>query len=99
MGFPKRTDTNQTSLVRLFRSLGLSVAIISDLGKGMPDLIISNKRSNVLIEVKDGSKPPSQRKLTVDEQIFHDNWQGPLHIISSEQEAIALFDRMFHGLV
>jgi hypothetical protein len=43
------------------------------------------------MEVKDGSKPPSARRLSDAEQKFHDEWPGNnLHVVNSEAEAIAV---------
>lgn len=86
---PKRVDANQKIIVETLRNLGCLVWITSDLGKGAPDLVvgIGNKHLK-LIEIKDGSKPPSQRKLTLDEQRFHNNWKDHIKVISSIDEAI-----------
>jgi hypothetical protein len=45
----------------------------------------------LLLEIKDGTKPPSARRLTDAEQRFHDEWPGDnLHIVNSVQEALDL---------
>lgn len=94
----KRTDSNQKSIVETFRALGGHVYVTSDVGKGFPDIILGLKgnfgRWLGMIEIKDGSRPPSQRKLTEDEEKFHDEWKGFVHIITSEEEAIALVDKV-----
>jgi hypothetical protein len=38
---------------------------------------------NYLIEIKDGSKPPSKRKLTSDEQEWHDTWRGTVYVANN----------------
>jgi len=45
---------------------------------------------NILIEIKDGKKPPSDRKLTVPQIKWHDEWLGQVNIIKSIDEAMAL---------
>ena len=102
MGFPKRVDANQPAIVKKFRELGCSVAILSSVGKGLPDILISKRIGtpdqynmenwSALVEIKDGSKCQSQRKLTPLEDAFHKSWQGEIYIISSEQEAIDLIN-------
>ena len=72
----KRIDSNQTQIVKQLRKIGYSVCILSSVGKGVPDLLVGYRGKNLLIEIKDGSKPPSQRKLTPDEQNFHNTWNG-----------------------
>ena len=62
-------------------------------GGGLPDLLISYKGKTLLFEVKDGEKPPSQRKLTPAEQKFFNEWTGgTLKIVNSVQEAIDLLE-------
>lgn len=77
------TDSNQPDIIRAFRVLGCSVQPIHVIGKGCPDLIVGYHGESHLIEVKDGAKPPSARKLTADEQRWWDNWRGDKHIVSS----------------
>ena len=43
---------------------------------------------NHLIEVKDGNKPPSKRKLTDDEAEWHSLWRGRVVVINSVEEAV-----------
>ena len=77
-----RVDTNQSEIVRAFRKLGWSVLIISQL-KNCCDLFVSKNGRTIAIEIKDGNKPPSQRKLTDGEIEFRDNWQGEWMLIES----------------
>lgn len=55
----------------------------------MPDLAVSRGSFVALIEVKDGSLPPSARKLTPKEQAVKDNWQGPYIVALSGEDALA----------
>jgi len=41
----------------------------------------------VLMEIKDGSKPASARKLTKAQEKFHAEWNGPIYIVTSIDEA------------
>lgn len=86
---PKRTDANQREVVETFRSMGASVLILSEVGKGCPDLAIGIFGKNFLVEVKDGKKPLSAQKLTEKEQDFFNSWQGQVCIIRSVDEAIS----------
>lgn len=83
----KRVDDNQKEIVGIFRSLGASVQILSDLGKGCPDLVVGIFGKNYLVEVKNGKKPPSGQKLTDKEQLFFSTWKGQVCIIKSGDEA------------
>lgn len=93
MGYSiKRVDKNQSGIVKRFRDLGCNVCVTASLVHGVPDLVVAmprwlSRRILVWVEIKDGSKPPSQRKLTPDEQKFHDHWENCVYIINSEDEA------------
>lgn len=84
----KRIDDNQREIVKTLRSLGASVQILSDVGKGCPDIIVGIFGINFLIEIKNGKKPPSAQRLTEKEQLFFDSWKGQVCIIKSPDEAI-----------
>lgn len=84
-----RTDANQTQIVEALRVIGATVRVISQ-GDGIPDLLVGFRGKTALLEVKDGRKPPSARKLTEAEQRFFDEWRGgTLAIVNSVDEAIA----------
>ena len=44
--------------------------------------------ANLLVEIKDGSKPPSAQKLTGPEKTFHALWPGWLAIANSVEAAL-----------
>ena len=85
-----RTDVNQTDIVAAFRKFGATVKATADMGEGFPDLIVGFRGLNYLMEVKDGSKPPSGRKLTPDQEEFFRDWGGQVMVIKSVDE-VALF--------
>ena len=66
-----RTDTNHKEIVAKFRSLGFFVHDISAL-KNCCDLVVT-KGLTAYIEVKDGQRVPSERKLTDGEIKFRDD--------------------------
>ena len=75
-----RIDRNQPEIVKYFRFLGFSVLIISNL-KNCCDIVVSKDKKTAMIEIKDGEKPPSARKLTEGEAKFKDSWQGLYYIV------------------
>ena len=85
-----RVDENQSDIVEKFRGMGYSVAITSSLGGGFPDIVVGKYGVTVLVEIKDGAKPPSKRKLTEDEQRFHDSWRGAACVVECEEDVEAL---------
>ncbi len=83
-----RTDSNQNEIVDALRAAGASVQILSNVGGGVPDLLIGRAGVNYLIEVKDGSKPPSRQRLTPDETHWHAAWAGQVAVVCSIDEAL-----------
>jgi hypothetical protein len=84
-----RRDDNEKEIIAAMREVGAYVKVIND--EGLFDLLVSYRGETLLIEVKDGSKPPSARRLTEAEQKFHDEWPGSdLYIVESVSEALAL---------
>lgn len=84
-----RTDSNQAEIVAALRRAGASVAITSSLGGGFPDLVAGLNGKTYLLEVKDGTKPPSKRRLTPAESRFHASWLGHVCVVETEDEALA----------
>jgi hypothetical protein len=83
-----RVDENQGLIVKALRACGATVRIITQ-GDGIPDLLVGYRGHTILMEVKDGNKPPSARQLTTAEQIFFDQWTGgKLFIVNSVEEAL-----------
>jgi len=84
-----RTDANQARIVEALRRLGASVSVTSGIGNGFPDLLVGYRGRTTLLEIKDGEKPPSERKLTEAEAYFLGNWKGgPAVVVENEREAI-----------
>ena len=83
-----RTDANQASIVKGLRGIGASVAILAQIGNGIPDLLVGFRGKNFLFEIKDGDKPPSQKKLTADEKIFFATWKGSAFVVENIEQAI-----------
>ncbi len=86
-----RTDANQPEIVAAYRALGWTVVHTHMVGNGFPDLIVGRSfEITDLIEIKNGGKPPSERRLTPDEERFKNNWLGrPVRIIESVDDVIA----------
>ena len=85
----KRIDDNQKAIVKALRSIpGCSVESLAAVGKGVPDILCGFQGKNYLIEIKDGSKPPSARKLTKDQIKWHNKWCGTVHIVTCYNDAL-----------
>jgi len=87
----KRTDSNHAEIIKALRKIpNLSVFSTHEVGKGFPDIVIGYKGINYLIEIKDGNKPPSSRKLTPDEVKFHQDWHGQIKVIKNLDELLQI---------
>jgi hypothetical protein len=82
-----RIDDNHNEIVGALRDIGATVKSTAIL-KGFVDIVVGYRGKNYLMEIKDGSKVPSRRKLTPDEQVFHDEWKGEALIVESVEDAI-----------
>lgn len=86
-----RIDDNQRIIVDTLRTAGATVVLLSDVGKGVPDLLVGFRGVTLLMEVKDGKKPPSDRLLTPDQQRWHAEWRGgALAIVDSADSALRM---------
>lgn len=85
-----RVDANQREVVEALRKAGCSVQSLASMGGGVPDLLVYSPYSKTLwlLEVKDGNKPPSQRKLTEAQVEWHKNWLGKVHIVCNAEDAL-----------
>ena len=84
-----KVDDNQKEVVALFRKLGWTVLIISQL-KNCCDIIVSKRGRTIAIEIKDGAKPVSARKLSDGEIKFRDAWQGEYALVICNDDVLAL---------
>lgn len=91
---PHRKDINQAEIELALTQIGASVQSLHMVGDGCPDLLVGYRGVNLLLEVKDGDKPPSKRKLTSDEQTWHESWHGKVYIVFSAEDAIQVVNYM-----
>lgn len=85
-----KVDDNQSEIVAALRGIGASVETLHRVGGGCPDLLVGWRGQNFLIEVKDGSKPPSERKLTGWQEHWHGAWRGQKAVAINVEEALAI---------
>ena len=92
--YARRVDENQNEIVAALRAYGATVRVVTQ-GGGIPDLLVgytnpdSLTKYTLLLEVKDGNKVPSARRLTPAEEKFFFEWTGGmLAIVESAKEAV-----------
>ena len=79
-----RVDDNLKAIVNVFRRLGCSVHVTN----GAWDATVGYGGITILVEVKDGSKPASRRKLTPAQVKFRETWTGGIYLVQCEEDAV-----------
>lgn len=82
-----RVDDNQKAIVKFLRDKGVSVSVTSSTGRGFPDLVCGYRGKNILLEIKDGSKPLSAQALTPEQKLWHYEWKGQIAVVNSPEMA------------
>ena len=83
-----RIDANQAEVVAALHRCGWQVLSLAPMGRGVPDILACRANTLRLIEVKDGSKPPSARKLTKAQVEWHKSW--PVTVIERIEQVVDL---------
>ncbi|PZX29451.1 hypothetical protein C7416_104456 [Cupriavidus phytorum] len=83
-----RVDANHSEIVKALRKIGATVTSTAGVGGGFPDLAVGWRGMTLLLEIKDGAKPPSARQLTDDERKWHAEWRGHADVVESVEEAL-----------
>ena len=86
-----KIDANHEQIVSALRAAGASVQSLANVGKGVPDLLVGFQGKTLLMEVKDGRKTPSARRLTEDQLKWHGAWNGgPLAVVDGVDAALRM---------
>lgn len=80
-----KRDANEPEIVDALRKAGCDVARLDT----PVDLVVGRAGVNYLLEVKDGSKIPSERRLTPGQERFFDTWRGQVAKVETLEEALA----------
>ena len=84
-----RVDANHDQVVQALRAAGATVQSLAGVGVGVPDLLVGYQGKTILFEVKDGKKPPSERRLTEQQLEWHGAWRGgPLAVVDGPDAAL-----------
>jgi hypothetical protein len=85
-----KVDRNHAEIRDALRSFpGVTVRDCSHVGGGFPDLVVGFRGITMLLEIKDGAKVPSARRLTSHQRTFAEQWTGsPIWVVESVAQAI-----------
>ena len=92
-----KVDANHAPLLRLMRQIGAYVYDTSRVGGGFPDALVFWRGRAIPVEIKDGSKPPSARKLTEAQEALHARWASagwPVVVVETEADVFRLLGVM-----
>ena len=90
-----RTDANQTEIIKAFRRMGAVVLPTHQL-KNAFDCLVAFQGRLYIVEIKDGNKPPSARKLTEGELLCKSKFESvgvKYNVVESIDDAIKLLNR------
>lgn len=94
-----KVDRNQGQIVEALRKVGASVQPLHTVGRGCPDLLVGHRGVNYLLELKDGTAPPSRRQMTGEQVEWHANWAGQVCVVETVEEALrAIGARRSYGV-
>lgn len=79
----RKKDGNQDIIVDALTAAGRKVQVLSDVGHGVPDLLVSLRGRNFLLEVKMPGEPLTPAQVT-----WHQRWRGQVAIVETPQQAI-----------
>lgn len=83
-----KVDANQSTVVQDLRNAGAMVQTLHAVGMGCPDILVGFRGKNLLMEIKDGAKTPSETKLTPMQVRWHQTWGGQVCTVYSSKQAI-----------
>ncbi len=85
-----KVDANHVAITTALRRVGATVQSLANVGGGCPDLLVAKAGKVYLLEVKDGTRKPCERKLTPDEARWHATWAAPVYVVESVEQALAV---------
>jgi len=91
----RKKDDNHDEIVNIFRVCGariLETYMIADCGFDFMALL---RQRCYVVEVKDGNKPLSHRKLTVNEKIAQEYWGDNYYILETVDQTIKIVQKLY----
>lgn len=83
-----KVDANHAAVVSALEEAGAQVTSLATVGNGVADLLVSWNGAWSVIEVKDGAKVPSARKLTKLQQHWISKQNAMVYVVTSPMEAL-----------
>lgn len=83
-----RVDDNHLEIVEALTKAGASVTSLASVGRGVPDLLVSFRGRWHVLEVKDGRKRPSARRLRPAQFAWMAAQRAPVAVVTTADEAL-----------
>ncbi len=81
-------DLVQHEIVQALRQSGCSVAILTAVGGGFPDILAARSGASALIEIK-----ADKGTLSDDQKDWHEKWKAPVYVVRTVDEALAAMSK------
>lgn len=78
-----KVDDNHKDVVARFRFLGFSVQSLAGVGDDCPDLLVARNMRTAVVEVKDGAKVPSKRRMSPGQLKWAEEWKGVHRLVET----------------
>ena len=82
-------DANHPAIVDALTRCGCTVVDLAAVGAGVPDILVGVGGHNFLLEIKDGTRAPSARKLRETQVEFIATWRGHTAVVTDVPQALA----------
>ena len=94
-----RVDKNHADVVECLRLCGCEVQSLAAVGQGVADALVYHRATKrlMLVEIKDGAKPPSARRLKPNQIAWHARW--PVAVVTSANDVPGLLGAEFAQLL
>lgn len=95
--YARKVDANHGEIVGALTQIGVGVMDTAATGDGFCDIVTAFRGQWRLVEIKDGEKPPSARKLTLAQVRLHElaRTHGcTIHVVTSVDEALQIHGAM-----
>lgn len=92
MRLAAKRDANHKQILDAFRKAGCSILDLSRVGGGCPDVLVARNGHSLLVEIKDGTKAPSRRKLRGNQEDFRLRWRGRICVANCIDDVLLILN-------
>lgn len=96
--YARKVDDNHTAVVERFEALGFAVQSLAAIGNGCPDLLVSRGQKTACVEVKDGAKVPSARRVNDGQRAWWSRWKGKVFLVEKLDDVNRIEEAWRNGL-